>query len=348
MLLRKRVIIVIGVALAAVLVVGGVAAWAYDHGKRDTIAEGVSVAGVDLGGMKAAAARAELEDQLTAELREPVVATFRGKRAVLSPQRAGVAVDVEAAVDEALARGRDGFFATRVVRELTGGEADVDVQPHVVYSRIAVDHFMAEVVDRFDRDPRDASVDFSPTSLDPVAAQDGVTVQRRPLRRAVVQALTTPTAAHAIPVRARIVKPRVTTTELAAKYPVVLTVDRGSFELRLWKDLKLVKTYRIAVGAVGLETPAGLYAIQNKAVDPVWNVPNSDWAGDLAGTSVPPGPSNPLKARWMGIYAGAGIHGTDSVSSLGTAASHGCIRMAVPDVIDLYDSTPVGAPVYIA
>ncbi|HEU4703932.1 MAG TPA: L,D-transpeptidase, partial [Conexibacter sp.] len=64
--------------------------------------------------------------------------------------------------------------------------------------------------------------------------------------------------------------------------------------------------------------------------------------------AIPPGPSNPLKARWMGIYAGAGIHGTDSISSLGSAASHGCVRMAVPDVIELYDETPVGTPVYIA
>ena len=50
----------------------------------------------------------------------------------------------------------------------------------------------------------------------------------------------------------------------------------------------------------------------------------------------------------MGIYDGAGIHGTDAIGSLGTAASHGCIRMAIPDVVDLYDEVPVAAPVYIA
>ena len=48
-------------------------------------------------------------------------------------------------------------------------------------------------------------------------------------------------------------------------------------------------------------------------------------------------PENPLKARWLGIYDGAGIHGTDQTYSLGSAASHGCIRMAIPDVIELYD-----------
>lgn len=348
MLLRKRLIIGIGVALVALLAVGGIAAWAYDHSRRDTIPEGVVVAGVDVGGMTAEQARAELEDGLLTSLRQPVVATFRGKRAVLSPARADVTIDLDGTVDEALERGRDGFFVARVARELAGGAVDVELEPQVRFSRVAVAHFMGEIADRFEREPVDASVDFSPTSLEPVQAQDGVTVLRRPLRRAVVRALSDAQAPHEIPVRVRTVRPEVTTAELAERYPIVITVDRANFRLRLWKDLRLAKTYPIAVGAIGLETPAGLYAIQNKAVDPVWTVPNSDWAGDLAGQSIPPGPENPLKARWMGIYDGAGIHGTDAISSLGTAASHGCVRMAVPDVIELYDETPVGAPVYIA
>ena len=49
----------------------------------------------------------------------------------------------------------------------------------------------------------------------------------------------------------------------------------------------------------------------------------------------------------MGIFDGAGIHGTDETYSLGTAASHGCVRMAIPDVIDLYDRVEVGTPIYI-
>ena len=148
--------------------------------------------------------------------------------------------------------------------------------------------------------------------------------------------------------RVKVVQPKVTTADLADKYPQVVTVDRAGFKLRLFKDLKLAKTYKIAVGQVGLETPAGVYHVQNKATDPAWHVPNSDWAGDLAGKVIPGGvPENPLKSRWLGIYAGAGIHGTDAISSLGTAASHGCIRMAVPDVQELYDEVPVQTPVYI-
>ena len=102
-------------------------------------------------------------------------------------------------------------------------------------------------------------------------------------------------------------------------------------------------------GIPNLEFSAGLYNIQNKAVNPAWHVPNSDWAGDLAGKVIAgDDPSNPIKARWMGIYDGAGIHGTDAEGSIGTAASHGCIRMRIPEVIELYDEVPVGAPVYIA
>ena len=66
-----------------------------------------------------------------------------------------------------------------------------------------------------------------------------------------------------------------------------------------------------------------------------------------AGQDIPPGPSNPIKARWMGIFEGAGIHGTEETYSLGSAASHGCVRMAIPDVEELYDQVEVGTPIYI-
>jgi len=72
-------------------------------------------------------------------------------------------------------------------------------------------------------------------------------------------------------------------------------------------------------------------------------------AGSLAGTVVPPGPSDPLKARFMSFDGGAGIHGIDpsEYGTIGHTASHGCIRMTIPDVIDLYSKVSVGVPVYI-
>ena len=148
-----------------------------------------------------------------------------------------------------------------------------------------------------------------------------------------------------IPVDTR--RPAVTDDELADRYATFITIDRASFRLRFFKRLKLARTYRVGVGRAGFETPVGLYRIQNKAVNPSWFVPDKPWAGELAGKVIPPGPDNPIKARWLGIYDGAGIHGTADVASIGTAASHGCIRMRIPEVEELYDRVPVGTRVYV-
>ena len=135
---------------------------------------------------------------------------------------------------------------------------------------------------------------------------------------------------------------------LASAYGTIVTIDRGNFTLRLFKRLKLSKTYRVAVGQPGYPTPTGRFTISNKAVNPAWTAPNRPWAGAYANETVAGGSAeNPLKARWMGIVNGVGIHGTGAPGSIGTAASHGCIRMTVPDVIDLYPRVPVGTPVVI-
>ena len=156
------------------------------------------------------------------------------------------------------------------------------------------------------------------------------------------------TARRHVTVPVRKVEPEVTKEELAERYPTYMTVDQSSFTVTLWKDLEVAAKYTVAVGAPAYPTPYGVYSIANKQVDPVWSVPNSDWAGELAGSVVAGGTAeNPLKSRWMGVSDGVGFHGTDAVDSLGTQASHGCIRMAVPDVIALYDQVPVGTPVYI-
>jgi lipoprotein-anchoring transpeptidase ErfK/SrfK len=341
----------IGVAVFLVLLVGGVGAvWAYDAGRDDEIADGVKVGGIMLGGLSKEEARRKLETELLAALKAPVVVRARKRSFRLTAEQAGVRADVDGMLDEALAESRDGNVLSRTWRELTGGDVDVNVDPRVTYDKAAVRRLVARVDKRTERKPVDAKVDFSAGTLEKVESRYGVRMDERNLASKIEKALTQPADSQRIVhARVRKVEAKVSTAELAKKYPVVVTVDRANFTLRLFKKLKMVKSYGIAVGQVGLETPAGLYEVQNKAVNPAWNVPNSPWAGSLAGTVVPGGtPQNPLKARWMGIYNGAGIHGTDATGSIGTNASHGCIRMLIPDVIELYDQVPVGAPVYIA
>ena len=343
----KRSLIIFTGVLIGVLVLGAGALYAYDNGHRDKIAKGVTVAGIDVGGLSAAQARARLQREYLPRFEQPVVVRFHAHRFKLSPRAAGVTVDVNAAVDEALARSRDGSIFTRVSRALTGGSVDADIQPQVTYSHAAVTRLVGRVKHTVDRPARDASVSYTAAGLGTVPAQNGLAVKTAALTAALNGALEHPGQRRQIKVRTTVTDPKVPTSKLAGQYPSFITVDRGNFTLRVYKDLKLARSYSIAVGQQGLETPAGLYHIQNKAVNPSWQVPNSPWAGSLAGKLIPPGPDDPIKARWMGIFDGAGIHGTDEVSSIGHAFSHGCVRMLIPDVIDLYDRVSVGTPVYI-
>jgi lipoprotein-anchoring transpeptidase ErfK/SrfK len=337
------------VAAVALLLAAAAGVYAYDTGHEDEIAEGVTVGGVDVGGMSAGEARETLRAELLEPLNQPVVVRARGKRYRLSPREARIAVAVDASVGEAIERSRTGNLLTRTFRDLSGGRVDAAVEPRVTYSSEAVGRLVSRVRKAVDRPARNADVRFAASGLQKVDGQTGLRVDRAELRDRIEAAILEP-GAEDRRVRARIVKvaPEVGRDELAERYGTVLAVDRGAFKIRLYKRLKLAKTYPIALGAAGQETPSGLYAIQNKAVNPTWNVPDSDWAGDLAGKSIPPGPDNPIKARWMGIYDGVGIHGTADRGSIGSFASKGCIRMLVEDVTDLYDRVPVGAKIYIS
>jgi lipoprotein-anchoring transpeptidase ErfK/SrfK len=335
------------VLLIAVMLMAAVGAYAWDSARSDEIAEGVTIGGVDVSGMTADEATREVDEALVEPLRKPVVATYDGVKYQLSTERLEVRSDVDGMVDRALDESRNGGLPTRVWRYATGEEVDVAISPQISYSGGALTEFVEKVAAEVDQPPVDATIEPSPSSLNAVAGQDGIAVDQEALRSKLESAVQSPSKRH-VSVPVRTVEPEVTREELAAQYPTYITVSRAGFELTLWKNLEPAKTYPVAVGQPAYPTPTGLYTIGSKQVDPVWSVPNSDWAGELAGTVVAGGTAeNPLKARWMGITDGAGIHGTDAVDSLGSAASHGCIRMAVPDVIELYDQVPIGTPIYI-
>ncbi len=125
-----------------------------------------------------------------------------------------------------------------------------------------------------------------------------------------------------------------------------IVVNVGQRKLRLIRNGRVWKTYRIAVGAPAYPTPLGDFEINDKQVDPIWYPPDSPWAAEL--DTIPAGPGNPLGTRWIGTTAPAiGIHGTYADSSIGTAASHGCMRMHIPEVEELFEEVSVGMKVSI-
>jgi lipoprotein-anchoring transpeptidase ErfK/SrfK len=339
------------VFVCALLASAGAAAgglYLYDREREDVIAEGVTAAGVDLGGLTAAEARMALERDVGSRLGKPVTVELGKRGWLLSPREAGVQVDVEGMVATALEQSRSGNFVERSVRELTGGSLDVAIPLRADYSKQSVAKFVRGVGKNVFRRPRSAKVSFTTTRVRLTPARRGVVVRVGELAKRLGATLTLPTAERVVEVPTDPIRPKVTTRDLRKKYRYFITVNRPEFRLRFFVDFKLAKVYRIAIGQAGYETPRGLYQIKNKAVNPSWFVPNRPWAGELAGEVIPPGPENPIKARWMGIYDGAGIHGTAVESSIGFAASRGCIRMRIPDVIELYERVPLRTPVLIA
>ena len=346
--MRTRVAVIAAV-FGFLLLAGAGGVFAYDRAHSETIGDGVRIGGVDVSGLTPEQARARLRTAVLDPLSRPVVVRALGKRYRLTPEQAAVTVDVDGSVRAALERSREGNMLVRTWRGIRGEPLDAEVELDVDYSKRAIRRLVERVANNVDEPAVDASVDLENGDVAPQESKEGRRLLAKKLKRQVRKRLLDVGDDKTVRARTQVVKPKVTTAELAEKYPAVLVVNRGAFQMTLYKELKQVKTYSVAIGAVGFDTPAGLYHIQNKAVNPAWSVPNSDWAGDLAGTVVPGGvPENPLKARWLGIYDGAGIHGTDATGSIGTAASHGCIRMLIPEVIELYDQGPVGAPIYIS
>jgi len=342
---KRGWIAVVGVGVVFVLAIAG--AYAYDSSQKDKIADGITVAGVDVGGMDEAEAIAAVQRQLLAPLRHSLVVSFDGDKWTLPGRKLKLHADVEDAVAKAIDDSQSGGFPGRLVRYVSGGEVDKGISADVTYSKRAVNRFVRRVADEVNREPQNADVEPSADSLNVVAGQDGRKLRDNLLSKELEAAVLGAGGADKIVARVHSVQPEVTKSEVAAKYPSYLTLDRSTFTLRLWKHLKLAKSYTVAVGMEGLETPEGLYEIEEKEENPVWHVPDSAWAGSLAGQTIPPGPSNPIKARWMAIFEGAGIHGTEETESLGTAGSHGCVRMAIPDVEELYDQVEVGTPIFI-
>jgi lipoprotein-anchoring transpeptidase ErfK/SrfK len=346
----RRRLVISGIAVGTAALLAGAffaSAYFYDRTNANRIAAGVVVAGVPVGGLDAAEARTRVQRAVLPSLQKPLTLVFRDRSFRISPRGAGLTVSVDAMVAQALAASRSGSFLHRFFRDVRGKNVRLAVPLAAVFSQDSVTHLTARLASVIAQRPRPAKIVPSPTSLLVRPSRAGVRVRRDVLARELAQRLVDPKASRVVPIPVSVVEPRVTTASLHRKFPAYILVSRETYTLRLFRGLRLYRMYHIAVGRQGLETPSGLYRINDKQVDPAWHVPNSAWAGSLAGRVIPPGPADPIKARWMGFWNGAGIHGTDETWSIGHAASHGCIRMLIPDVEQLYNLVPLGTPIYV-
>jgi lipoprotein-anchoring transpeptidase ErfK/SrfK len=287
---------------------------------------GSTVAGVDVSGQDAATALATV----TAAYGQPIVIRVDDRVFKIWNAQIAFTADVQTAVTEA-------------VNRTAAGNTPVTTEYNETKLQAAVDRIMR----------------LSSTKGSPARWQLGRTKPllklgrpgNAPDRAAIVEQVK---RAAALPTYRAQQDPiplvAVNTSATLEQLGYVIVISKPSRVLNLYAPrkgkAKIVQQFKIAVGAPAYPTPTGTFTIVTMQKNPWWYPPASDWAKDAE--PVPPGPSNPLGTRWMGLdREDVGIHGTPDSGSLGGFASHGCIRMYIPSAEKLYSLVDVGTPVII-
>jgi lipoprotein-anchoring transpeptidase ErfK/SrfK len=284
-------------------------------------AEGVTLAGIPVGGMSYEQAEAAVQPAFA----RPIRVVDGDRRWRLDRFKFGG--------DLALADGVTRALDAKA-NEAVPLEADVD--------RDAVKRFVKALDKRISYPAKDAEL-VGLTGLTPniTDATAGLAVLKSMTAQRISRALAAPDIPR-VRVAVRAVAPKVTRPDFGA----VIVIRRGANELRYYWGEKLVRTVGVATGQAVYPTPTGHFSIVDMQRDPWWRPPDSPWAKGLK--PIPPGPGNPLGTRWMGISApGVGMHGTPDDASIGYSASHGCIRMHIPDAEWLFEHVRLGTQVII-
>jgi len=284
-----------------------------------TIPEGVSIGTTPVGGLTAEQATEYVRTQFSL----PLVLTY-GSFMFEAPSDKLAAPSVLRAVQEALV-----------------AQPNTTVPLTVTVRRLEIRKFVAEVATRFARKPVDARLFLKKLKPWIAPEKDGREIDRVAGEAAVTSALT---AGLRGPIS---LKPKVLRAKVTRKsFGPVIVIRRSANKLFLYNGMRYLRTFGVATGQSQYPTPLGRFHIVVKWKNPWWYPPDSPWAKDL--DPVPPGPSNPLGTRWMGISSpGVGIHGTPEPGSIGYSVSHGCIRMRITDAEWLFEKVPVGTTVFI-
>jgi lipoprotein-anchoring transpeptidase ErfK/SrfK len=311
----KRFVLI--VALAAV----ACGAAAPSAKRTATVRPGVAIGGVTVGGLSSEKAR----NAIAWWYNRPLRFVFYGKHWSVRPAALGATVDTDSAVQDVLKASPADRLSLRV---------DVDQARVQKYVRALDGNLSVE--------PTDATASLR--GLQPVIepGKPGIALDRRQTVQRIMAALAVARRPAVLHPAARTLAPSVS----AAKFGSVVVIYRSSNELHLYNGAHPWRTFQVATGQSVYPTPLGDWHVADKQRNPWWHPPDSAWAQGLQ--PIPPGPGNPLGTRWMGLdAAGVGMHGTPDAASIGYSASHGCIRMRIPDAEWLFDHVRIGTPVFI-
>ncbi|MEA2516951.1 MAG: hypothetical protein QOG16_789 [Actinomycetota bacterium] len=325
-----------------VLGLGG-AAWAtYDYTQdyAGRLLPGATIAGVHVGGLTPDQATAAVAAAIRPLLDRPITVSWEKETWTVTPHELGAKNDAAEAVSSAVEASRSTSFVDRMQMKLLGDRLDFSREVAIRFPRQGVRGFVQGIAAHFDREARDATVDYSSGWVEMVRARAGRAVIKEDSRRALMTALRS--GAPTVDLAVKTTKPEKSDED----FDQVLLVRIGENKVYLYEDGKITHEWTVATGQPEYATPTGIFEVTEKRYLPTWVNPAPDTWGASMPESIPPGPGNPLGLRAINWSAPAiRFHGTTATYSLGYNASHGCVRMANEDVIELYDLIDVGTPI---
>ena len=330
--------------LAGLLVLSGAgAAWAtydYTNDYAGRLLPGARVAGVDVGGMTPEDAIEAAREAIRPRLDEVFTLTAGDKTWTVTPRELGARNDAEEAVAAAIEASRSTSFFDRMQMKLLGDELEFAREVGIRFPRQGVRGFVEGIAANYDREARDASIDYSTGWVEIERARTGRKMVRDKSRKALLTALRANDTDVDLPVKT--LEP----AETGEDFDQILLVRIGENKLYLYEDGEITHSWPVAPGQPEYPTPTGLYEVTLKRYMPTWINPSPDtWGKDMP-AEIPPGIDNPLGLRAINWSAPAiRFHGTQALYSLGYNASHGCVRMSNDDVIQLYNLIDVGTPI---
>jgi len=336
----------LSIAAILVLLLAGAAfaGYRYEQGQAARILPGVRIDGVDVGGLTRVEAERALSGRVGEILSRPIEVKVPGREWQLSAQTLGTRVDVDSALNQAMAVSDSFGWPSRLYHRLLDKPVVRSFDIPVSYDDAVVSSFVGTVAKQVHRVPQDASLDFESGRLMIQHSKAGQSLKVQAAESALQAAARGTVASLDLPIR--VLNPDVSDRTLGKTIIIRLSQNR----LYLYDGVKVEKSYSVATGQLGIyPTPQGHFAIVAKRINPTWVNPAKDTWGAGEPDFIPPGPDNPLGTRAMDLSApGIRIHGTPSDSSIGHYASHGCIRMHIWEAEDLFNRVEVGTPVIIA
>jgi lipoprotein-anchoring transpeptidase ErfK/SrfK len=325
-----------------VLSAAGAAYATYDYSNEyeGRMLPGTTIAGVDVGGMDEAEALAAVRAAVRPELRRTIQVEWEGRTWPVTPAKVGANSTAGRAVEAALAASNETSFFQKMRMRVFGDDLDHTGDVAIRYPRQGARSFLEGIASSMNREAQDAELDYSTGWVKFVDAKEGRRVDVAASHAAFMKGLRS--GAATIPLKVEVTKPEKTTED----FDQVLLVRIGENKLYLYEDQKITHEWSVATGQPEYMTPTGLFEVELKRYMPTWVNPAPDTWGASMPETIPPGPGNPLGLRAINWTAPAiRFHGTSATYSLGYNASHGCVRMANEDVIQLYDLIDVGTPI---